>query len=164
MRFVYAVMAAILTLGMALGASAAEVRSPTNKAINLSGGSGPLPVGAVETTADRIVVAQRRRRGARRGRGGVRRGRGVRRGMRRGRGARRGRGVRRWNRGRRRANRRSRRRRRIGTGVAIGLGILGALALSQSARADRYSRRCRRWLDYCDGGERWACRRFRQRC
>lgn len=55
-----------------------------------------------------------------------------------------------------------------GAGVAIGVGAgLAALyIITESARAEGYRRgpRCRALINRCDDGERWACRRFNERC
>lgn len=53
------------------------------------------------------------------------------------------------------AGRRWRRRRGAYVAGAIALGVLGAIAASEAARADRhrarrYSRKCRRWLHSCE--------------
>ncbi len=54
-----------------------------------------------------------------------------------------------------------------GKGVAgVAAGLAALYIISESARASGYRRgpSCRRLIERCDDGERWACRRFRQEC
>lgn len=67
--------------------------------------------------------------------------------------------------------RRFRRRRRHGGAIAgaIALGVLGAIAASEAARANdrrahRHARSCRKWLRKCDRGSDWACDKFDDNC
>ena len=68
------------------------------------------------------------------------------------------------------AGRRWRRRRGAYVAGAIALGVLGAIAASEAARADRYrarhhARKCRRWLHNCEHhGRIRACDRFDYYC
>lgn len=60
--------------------------------------------------------------------------------------------------------------RRWHRGVGIGLGVAAGLTalyiISESARAEGYRRgpSCRGLIARCDDGQRWACRRFNERC
>jgi len=65
------------------------------------------------------------------------------------------------------------RRRRRGRGAAIAggiaLGIIGAIAASEAARAEesrenRWRRRCNRLRRQCRNGNDWACDRWEDRC
>ena len=67
------------------------------------------------------------------------------------------------------AGRRWRRRRGAYVAGAIALGVLGAIAASEAARAHdrrayRHERKCRRWLRKCDHGRIWACDKFDYYC
>ena len=59
---------------------------------------------------------------------------------------------------------------RWGRGVGIGLGVAAGLTalyiITESARAEGYRRgpSCRGLIARCDDGQRWACRRFNERC
>lgn len=54
----------------------------------------------------------------------------------------------------------------VGIGLGVAAGVAGLLIISEAARADGYRRgpSCRRLIDRCDDGERWACRRFHREC
>lgn len=68
------------------------------------------------------------------------------------------------------AGRRWRRRRGAYVAGAIALGVLGAIAASEAARAHdrrayRHERKCRRWLHKCNHhGRIWACDKFDYYC
>lgn len=57
-------------------------------------------------------------------------------------------------------------RRGVGIGLGIGAAVVGAIILSEAARAEGYRRgpRCRRLIAACDDGEGWACRKFHREC
>lgn len=54
----------------------------------------------------------------------------------------------------------------VGIGLGVAAGIAGLMIISEAARAEGYRRgpRCRRLINLCDDGERWACRRFHNEC
>lgn len=61
--------------------------------------------------------------------------------------------ARRWHRG-------------VGIGLGVAAGLTALYVISESARANGYRRgpSCRGLLARCDDGQRWACRRFNERC
>ena len=144
MKTVRAITAVLTVFILSIcGANAAQHPGKSAPALNVPALVAPIGLLAKPAASERMVVAQRRRRGR------VRR-RGARRAVRR------GRSVRRSRRNRRRA---------IGAAAAtaaiIGLGI----AASQSRAEPHYgSRYCRRMRWRCDDGERWACRKFYRNC
>ena len=68
------------------------------------------------------------------------------------------------------------RHRGLAAGIAFGAGVLLLNELARERRHRhyhrshayegryRYRRRCRRWLNRCDLGVRWACRKYYRRC
>jgi hypothetical protein len=135
LRFLLALAATVL---MASAASAAPADKPSSMSASIVSATTLAPpanfalqrelIGSPRAD-DRIVVAQRFRRG--------RRGRGA------------------------------------GVAAGVALGILGAAALANSARAEPppgyygYGPGpgvCSRWDRLCYYGERWACRRLRREC